>query len=133
VKEVAMMHQYVEQHDGGYWVAGTRVSLDSVIFRFLEGLSPETIVAECFPVLLLEQVYGAITYYLSHRAEVDAYLRAADAEYEAFSRRSRETDPRVRKLDELLRSAEARRNGFGIGDEDELFSPQAASSPRTRP
>jgi uncharacterized protein (DUF433 family) len=104
-----MAHEYVEQHDGGYWVAGTRVSLDSVVYAFLEGLSPETIVAECFPVLTLEQVYGAITYYLAHRADVDAYLKVSEAEEEGFARRLRETDPRVRRLDELLREAGARR------------------------
>ena len=49
------MHEYVERHDGGYWVAGSRVSLDSVVYAFLEGLAPETIVAECFPVLSLER------------------------------------------------------------------------------
>jgi uncharacterized protein (DUF433 family) len=79
---------YVEQRDGGYWVQGTRVSLDSVVYRFLEGLSPESI-ADCFPALTLEQVYGAITYYLAHRAEIDAYLQAADGEYEAFRQRVR--------------------------------------------
>ncbi|RMH84654.1 MAG: DUF433 domain-containing protein, partial [Calditrichaeota bacterium] len=68
----------------GYWIAGTRVSLDSVVYAFLEGLSPETIVAECFPVLSLEQVYGAIAYYLSHRDEIDAYLKQAEAEFDAF-------------------------------------------------
>ena len=104
-----MAHEYVEQHDGGYWVAGSRVSLDSVVYAFLDGISPETIVAECFPVLTLEQVYGAITYYLAHRAEVDAYLKASEAEDGAFSQRLRETDARVRRLDELLREAGARR------------------------
>lgn len=84
---------YVEKRDEGYWVAGTRVSLDSVVFAFLDGLSPETIVTECFPVLTLEQVYGAITYYLSHRAELDEYLKQADAEFDALRRRLREADP----------------------------------------
>jgi uncharacterized protein (DUF433 family) len=60
--------QYVEKRDIGYRIAGTRVSLDSVIFAFLDGLSPETIVSDCFPVLTLEQTYGAITYYLLPRA-----------------------------------------------------------------
>jgi hypothetical protein len=50
-----MKKDYVEKHDEGYWVAGTRVSLDSVILAFLEGLSPETIATECFPILTLEQ------------------------------------------------------------------------------
>ncbi len=69
-----MEKQYTEKRNEGYWVAGTRVSLDSVTLAFLDGLSPETIVSECFPVLTLEQVYGAIMYYLSHRDEMDAYL-----------------------------------------------------------
>src|SRR6266567_2451271 len=77
VKGATMETQYVEQRDGGYWIAGTRVSLDSIVIAFLEGLSPETIVAECFPVLALEQVYGALTYYLAHQTEIDAYLREA--------------------------------------------------------
>ena len=97
-----MNRTYVEQHDGGYWLQGTRVSLESIVYRFLEGLSPENI-ADCFPGLTLEQVYGAITYYLGHRAEVDAYLQAADAEYETFRQRVRTEYPRLsRKLDELL-------------------------------
>ena len=75
---------YVERHDGGYWVAGTHVSLDSVVLAFLEGLSPEAIAAECFSALTLEQVYGTIVYYLAHRPEIDAYLKQADAECEAL-------------------------------------------------
>jgi len=85
---------YVEKHDAGYWVAGTRVSLDSIVLAFLDGLSPETIVTECFPVLTLEQVYGAITYYLAHRAEIDRYLQQADAEFAALRHATRSADPR---------------------------------------
>jgi uncharacterized protein (DUF433 family) len=96
-----MPQTYVEQRDGGYWVQDTRVSLDSVVYRFLEGLSPENI-ADCFPGLTLEQVYGAITYYLGHRTEIDTYLKAADEEYEAFRQRVRAEYPRLsRKLDDL--------------------------------
>ncbi len=79
-----MDRQYVEQWDEGYRISGSRVSLESVIYAFLDGVSPETIVAEYFPVLTLEQVYGAITYYLSHRDELDAYLRQVEAEYDTF-------------------------------------------------
>ncbi len=35
--------EYVEQRDGGYYVADSRVSLASVIFAFRDGASPETI------------------------------------------------------------------------------------------
>ena len=85
-----MEKQYIEKRNEGYWVAGTRVSLDSVILAFLDGLSPETIVSECFPVLTLEQVYGAITYYLSRRDEMDAYLKQADAGFEALRQTTNE-------------------------------------------
>ena len=88
-----MMTQYVEHRDQGYWIAGSRVSLDSVILAFLDGLSPETIVAECFPGLTLEQVYGTISYYLAHRAEIDAYLQAADAEFETLRQATHAADP----------------------------------------
>jgi uncharacterized protein (DUF433 family) len=88
-----MEKRYVEQHDEGYWVAGARVSLDSIVFAFLDGLSPEMIVAECFPVLTLEQVYGAITYYLAHRADIDRYLQQADAEFDVLRQTTRNADP----------------------------------------
>jgi uncharacterized protein (DUF433 family) len=87
-----MKLQYVEQRDQGYWVAGSRVSLESIIFAFREGLSPETIAAECFPTLSLEQVYGTITYYLSHRPEIDAYLRDAEDEFTAFQQVPRDPE-----------------------------------------
>lgn len=88
-----MEKEYVEKRDEGYWIAETRVSLDSVVFAFLDGLSPETIAAECFPVLTLEQVFGAITYYLGHRAEIDEYLKNADAGFEALRQTTRDGDP----------------------------------------
>ena len=102
-----MLPAYVEEREGGYWIDGTRVALDSVVYRFLEGLSPESI-ADCFPVLTLEQVYGAITYYLHHRAAVDTYLREQDADYPTFRQRLRAQYPRPSKrLDALLHLPEA--------------------------
>ena len=88
-----MSKHYVEQRDGGYWITDTRISLDSVVYAFRDGLSPETIQRECFPLLTLEQVYGALTYYLAHRTEVDSYLEQAKSEYEALREASRQADP----------------------------------------
>ncbi len=70
----------------------THVSLDSVILAFLEGLSPEAIVTECFPTLTLEQVYGAIAYYLAHRADIDRYVQQADAEFDTLRQAIRSAD-----------------------------------------
>lgn len=84
--------EYVEQRDGAYTVAGTRVSLDSIVFAFISGQSAESI-AQSFPVLKLEQVYGAITFYLAHREEVDRYLDAQQRDYEAKRAAARAADP----------------------------------------
>src|SRR5919108_4600222 len=84
-----MSKDYVTESNGAYQITGTRVSLDSVVYAFLNGVSPESI-QDSFPVLTLEQVYGAIAYYLAHQAEVDAYLRQGEAEFAALSQRLRE-------------------------------------------
>jgi uncharacterized protein (DUF433 family) len=99
---------YIEQRDGGYWVQGTRVSLDSLVYRFLEGLAPDTIQSECFPTLSLEQVYGAITYYLGHRVDIDAYLQESEKGYAAFRERVRQEYPRARRIDSILQLAKPR-------------------------
>ena len=83
---------YVEQREGGYWVAGTRVSLDSIVYAFLAGQTAESI-AQSFPVLSLEQVYGAIAFYLANRSEIDAYLAKAGVSFEALRQAARDADP----------------------------------------
>lgn len=87
-----MDNQYVEQHDGGYWVTGTRVSLDSIVYAFLGGQTAESI-AQSFPVLALEQVYGSIAFYLANRTQIDAYLKKAKTDLETLRQTSREADP----------------------------------------
>ena len=51
--------EYIEKRENGYWIQETRISLDSIVCSFLNGESPETI-TQNFPLLSLEQVYGAI-------------------------------------------------------------------------
>ena len=68
-----MHSEYIEERNGGYYVAGTRISLDSVVYSFERGNSPEAI-QESFPLLKRAQIYGAIAFYLDHQAEVRLYL-----------------------------------------------------------
>ena len=74
-----MSSEYVEQRDGGYYVAGARVSLDSIVYAFRGGESPETI-QQNFPSRTLEQVYGAIAFYLGRQTEIDANIREGEEE-----------------------------------------------------
>ena len=95
-----MAKEYVERRDEAYWIAGTRVSLDSVVYAFLEGLSPESIV-DSFDTLTLEEIYGALAFYLGHREEIDAYLKQSEAQFDELCRRARAANPLLyRKLDE---------------------------------
>jgi uncharacterized protein (DUF433 family) len=77
-----MVHsEYVEQRNGGLYVANTRVSLDSIVYSLKAGDFPETI-RRNFPSLTFEQVDGAIEFYLAHEQEVDANIREGEEEIE---------------------------------------------------
>ena len=68
------MEDYVERREGGYYIAGTRISLDSIVHPFKNGASPEGLLRS-FPLIgSLEKVYGAITFYLANREAIEAYL-----------------------------------------------------------
>lgn len=83
---------YVAYRNDAYWIEGTRISLDSVVYAFRDGVSPESIV-QSFPVLTLEQVYGAIAFYLANQTAIDAYLAAEEAAFEAMPQPLQITDP----------------------------------------
>src|SRR5690349_5021092 len=74
--------QYVELSEGDYFVAGSRVLLEAIVYEFLNGQSPETI-QQSFPTLKMAQVYGAITFYLNHQSEIQTYLQQRRTDYEA--------------------------------------------------
>jgi uncharacterized protein (DUF433 family) len=85
---------YIEQREGVYRVGNTRVSLDSIVYAFLEGHTAESI-QQSFPLLTLEQVYGAITYYLAHREAIDAYLQEQAAAFETLKATLRQNNPHM--------------------------------------
>lgn len=99
------LKQYIQQREQGYWIAGTRISLDSVVYAFLNGESPENI-AQNFPLLSLEQVYGAIAFYLANRELIDAYLKEAEAEFEKLQQSLRNKNP---LLYEKLKAAQTQK------------------------
>jgi uncharacterized protein (DUF433 family) len=79
---------YVTQTPQGGWrIAGTRVSLDSIVSAYWDGQLPEAITAD-FPSLTLEQIHGAIAFYLRHRPVLDRYLADQDARWRQFQQES---------------------------------------------
>ena len=96
-----MAKEYIEQRADNYYVAGTRISLDSIVYAFRRGESPETI-CQNFELLRLEQVYGAITYYLANQADIDAYLTHQG---EKWAEEKRNAEPLPANLRERLMRA----------------------------
>lgn len=69
-------------------VAGTRLSVRTIVERTQLGESPEQIVLD-YPPLKLAQVYAALCYYHEHKAEIDAEIYANEEALEWVSNRSR--------------------------------------------
>jgi uncharacterized protein (DUF433 family) len=75
---------YIEARDGGLYLAGTGVSLDSVVIRFQQGASPEKIL-QSFPTLKLSHIYGAIAYYLENESIIAGYIADGERELESLA------------------------------------------------
>ena len=86
-----MKKEYVKKVEGAYRVGETRVSLDSLVYLFREGMSAESMV-DSYPALTLEQVHGALAFYLANQKEIDAYLAEGQRAAESQHHRSRQTN-----------------------------------------
>ena len=60
-------------------IAGTGVTVRTIVRWYQLGLSPEEIAAD-YPHLKLAQVYSALAYYHANREEMDAHMDAEEAE-----------------------------------------------------
>jgi uncharacterized protein (DUF433 family) len=87
-----MTDPYIEERDGGYFVAGTRISLDSVVYMFRDGYLPAEIQQE-YRGLTLPQIYRAIAFYLENREMVDRNLEETDEFVKANSIPLSEANP----------------------------------------
>jgi uncharacterized protein (DUF433 family) len=101
-----MTSEYIEERNGGYYIAGTRISLDSLVYSFERGNSPEAI-QKSFPLLKLAQIYGAIAFYLDHQAEIRQYLENEERRIQETTIPLSEANPelwsRLRRAKEELR------------------------------
>jgi uncharacterized protein (DUF433 family) len=96
-----------EEPVGVMRVGKTRVSLDTVVYAYRQGYSPEQII-EQYDALELADVYGGIAYYLRHRREVDQYLVEREAEAERLRAQAIEAGYSPRDPAALLRMLKER-------------------------
>jgi uncharacterized protein (DUF433 family) len=83
----------VDEH-GVLRVGDTRVSLDSVVYAFRQGHAPETI-RQQYSTLSLEEVYGALAFYLANQEEVDRYLERQQQAWNQFRQTADHQPPSV--------------------------------------
>lgn len=110
---MALLESYVaeppplyETEQGAVRVRGTRVSLDTVIYAYNSGATPEDIVRS-YTTLKLRDVYAVITYYLDHQDAVDAYITRQEAEAAEIRRKFEALYPPGQSLQAKLAARKA--------------------------
>jgi len=68
-----MACDYIERRETGFYIVGSRVPIDRIVWEYRNGEDPETIQAH-YPTMTLEQVNGAIAFYLNHKKEVEQVM-----------------------------------------------------------
>jgi uncharacterized protein (DUF433 family) len=101
-----MDRDFVERRDDGFYLVRRRVPLDCVVREFREGQSAEAIRSD-FATLSLEQVYGAITFYLGHKGEVANDMAARERAEDAFSEGHSVPPDLKEKLERARRQSQA--------------------------
>lgn len=93
----------IEERNGIYYITQSSVTLEAVILRFKEGLSPETIRRDCYPSLSLASIYSAISFYLNNQVQVESYLNQLRCEADDLQRQLLVDHPDFIKTSEELR------------------------------
>ena len=77
-----MTREFIERRKTGFYIVGSRVPIDRIVWEYRNGEDPEAIQSH-YPTLNLDQVNGAITFYVNHKDEVEQVIderrRAEDA------------------------------------------------------
>jgi len=103
------MKEFVERRHGSFYLIGSRVPLAFIVREFQNGEAPEAIRSH-YPTLSLEQVYGAITFYLGNKADAEEDIAVRKREEDDFSS-AHPTPPEIKeKFDRMRLQALARRS-----------------------
>ena len=89
----------VEDEHGILRMTKSRVTVDVILYDFQSGLTAEEIALN-YPTVTLADIYAVLSYYLSHREELDLYLatqeRRSEAKRQEVFQRSPQADLRER-------------------------------------
>ena len=94
------------QPSGAIMITGTRVPLEAIVYAYRDGSCVEQI-ADDFPSVGVSAAYWVVAFYISRRAEIDAYVTAREQSANAVRQQNEAKFPRAGIRERLL----ARRNG----------------------
>jgi len=93
------MKDYVDERDGNYYVAGTRIGLDSIVYSFGEGQSPERILRSFPGVGPVENMRGVIAFYQANKEKIDGWMEDGERIWEeTVAKLEAQPDPVREKL-----------------------------------
>ena len=102
-------NQYVEVRNGGYYVAGTRIGLDVLVYEFRNGVVADDMFRSYPSIGSLAKVYGTITFILEHPAEIEAYLEDQDRRYEEFKAKNPLPPNMIERFEQARKDVAAKR------------------------
>ncbi len=95
-----------EDKTGLYRIAGTRVTLDSVLYAFKNGATTEEIALQ-YPPLELSDLYAVIGFYLKNKKAVDTYLNENEKAAEALQQKIQKKFPPAGIRERLLKKRQS--------------------------
>ena len=104
-----MSKEFVERRDDSFYLIGSRVPLAHIVREFQRGESAEAIRSH-YPVLSLEQVYGAITFYLGSQEDVEADIAERERAEDAFTAAHPTHPETTLKFERMRQQTVSRRN-----------------------
>jgi uncharacterized protein (DUF433 family) len=103
-----MVKEFVERRNGSFYLIGSRVPLAHIVRQFQNGEPPEAIRLH-YPTLNLEQVYGAITFYLGNKEAVENDIVEREREEDEFEKTHAFPPELKEKLDRARQEIPARK------------------------
>ena len=101
-------NEFVEVRNGGYYVRGTRIPLDVLVWGLRRGETAETLL-EKYPYLgSLEKVNGAIAFIEGNPGAVERYLENMEALWEKLRREHPIPEEMLQRLERARKEFERR-------------------------
>jgi uncharacterized protein (DUF433 family) len=103
-----MARDFIERRETGFYIVGSRVPIDRIIWEYHNGEDPEAIRAH-YPTLSVEQVNGAIAFYHHHKEAVEQAMEERKLTEEAYTEANPNTPDVKQKFERMRRQTALRR------------------------